>query len=38
MAARNQLAEMRGRGLPGQGPGGPPRPGEDDRSLGGTYL
>jgi len=38
MAARNQLAEMRGRGLPGQAPGGPPRPGEDDRSLGGTYL
>ncbi len=35
MAARNQLAEMRGRGLPG--PGGA-RPGEDERSLGGTYL
>jgi hypothetical protein len=37
MAARNQLAEMRGRGLPGQAPG-PTRPGEEDRSLGGTYL
>jgi hypothetical protein len=37
MAARNQLAEMRGRGLPGQVPGGQPRP-DDDRSLGGTYL
>ena len=37
MAARNQLAEMRGRGLPGQVPGAPPRP-DDDRSLGGTYL
>jgi hypothetical protein len=37
MAARNQLAEMRGRGLPGQAPGGPPR-GEEDRSFGGTYL
>jgi hypothetical protein len=38
MAARNQLAEMRGRGLPGQAPGAPGRPGEEDRSLGGTYL
>jgi hypothetical protein len=37
MAARNQLAEMRGRALPGQAPGGP-RPNEDDRSFGGTYL
>jgi Protein of unknown function (DUF2587) len=37
MAARNQLAEMRGRGLPGQAPGGPRQP-DDDRSLGGTYL
>jgi hypothetical protein len=38
MAARNQLAEMRGRGIPGQVPGAQPRPGDDDRSLGGTYL
>jgi Protein of unknown function (DUF2587) len=38
MAARNQLAEMRGRGLPGQAPGAQARPGEDDRSFGGTYL
>jgi hypothetical protein len=38
MAARNQLAEMRGRGIPGQVPGPQPRPSEDDRSLGGTYL
>jgi hypothetical protein len=38
MAARNQLAEMRGRGLPGQAPGGLARPGEEDRSFGGTYL
>ena len=38
MAARNQLAEMRGRGLPGQQPSGPGRPSDDDRSLGGTYL
>ena len=37
MAARNQLAEMRGRGLP-PGPGQVPRPTDDDRSLGGTYL
>jgi hypothetical protein len=37
MTARNQLAEMRGRGLPGQGPG-QSRPGEEDRSMGGTYL
>jgi hypothetical protein len=37
MAARNQLAEMRGRGLPGQVPGAQPRP-DEDRSLGGTYL
>ncbi len=36
MAARNQLAEMRGRGLPGPAPGA--RPGEDDRPLGSTYL
>jgi hypothetical protein len=36
MAARNQLQEMRGRGLPG--PAGQGAREQDDRPLGGTYL
>ena len=36
MAARNQLQEMRGRGLPGAP--GQQAAREEDRSLGGTYL
>jgi hypothetical protein len=37
MAARNQLQEMRGRGLPGAAP--PGQGGRDEeRSFGGTYL
>jgi hypothetical protein len=36
MAARNQLQEMRSRGLPGTQPPGQAR--DEDRSLGGTYL